>query len=41
MPAKSQKQRRLMQGIASGGIKRKGVTKKAAKKVLGQHGRKR
>lgn len=41
MPAKSKKQRKLMKGVAEGSIRKKGVSKADAKKVLGEHGKKR
>ena len=41
MPAKSEKQRRLMEGIKHGTIKRKGVSKEDAKRVLGEHKKKK
>jgi len=40
MPAKSKAQERLMQGIKHGTIKKPGVSKADARKVLGEHGKK-
>lgn len=37
MPAKSEKQRRFLEGVKHGTIKRKGITKEDAKKALGEH----
>jgi hypothetical protein len=36
MPARSKAQYRLMQGVASGSIKKKGLSKKVAKEYVGK-----